>query len=199
MLDYAALTDIGHDYFNGRDCVVEWYVLSNGLYLHLIFILCVFLTIYFAFRTRQNHDVSKFLIINESVFVIMNIIGLICGGIGLAVTYLLSYINTPPVLWNYIILPVCFIIILPYAAIIFFRFTNTLNKVDSNTFDEKQKLDLYKSGISTWLVSLPCMLIVFMLYYLNVPGFTGLVWFPYFLFISLLLFSGQVLYFFKKV
>jgi hypothetical protein len=197
IIDWAALDDYANEYLTGSTYSLEWLVLYIGFIPHTVFILSFYFIFFKSIIKLKNQNSVKPLIINENVFLTINVVGVFSGIIGLAVTSLLSLVDTPPETWKYFILPLCLVTTIPYAAIIFYRFIGLSKK--TQPLDEKQKQDLHKAGNVTWLISVFCMLLIFILYYLNVPGFKGLIWFPYFLFTSMLVFSVSVIYFYKKI
>ena len=62
--------------------------------------------------------------------------------------------------------------------------------------DEKQEYDMGKAGGITFGISMPAMVIIFMLYQNGIVK--GLIWFPYYIFINILIYSCSTLFYFKK-
>jgi len=125
---------------------------------------------------------------NESIFIVTSVIGIICGAVGLAVTFFFPVYIIDLHLWEFIIMP--FVLINVYWAIIM-KVRKTVR-----ILDEKQAFDLTNAAALTWAGSIPAMVIVFLLYNWGVVG--GEVWFPIYFFITLLFFSASTLFCFKK-
>lgn len=62
--------------------------------------------------------------------------------------------------------------------------------------DEKQEMDMVHAGSFTFALSIPSMMVASVL---HDKGFLdAMVWFPYYLFVTLLIFSATALYRFKR-
>ena len=125
---------------------------------------------------------------NEKLFLITNIIGVVCGMVGLAMTFIFPQSIVELHLWELIIMP--FALVYGYWLLII-RIRKT-----SEIVDEKQDYNMTKAGAITMAFSIPAMVIMFQLY--NNKVFDGPIWFPYYFFVTLLLFSGTTLFLFKK-
>jgi len=64
--------------------------------------------------------------------------------------------------------------------------------------DEKQRGDINRAGVTAWLVSLPLMLILFVLNTTDIAGLASKIWFPYYLFVTLFVFSVSSLWYFRR-
>jgi hypothetical protein len=62
--------------------------------------------------------------------------------------------------------------------------------------DEKQDADMTRAGAVAWGISIPAMCVAFVLP--DARAFEGGLWFPWYLFVTLLVFSGTTLYYFKR-
>ncbi len=125
---------------------------------------------------------------NEKLFIITNIIGVICGMVGLAITFIFPKSIVELHLWELIVTP--FVLIEAYWLMII-RITK-----QSKLIDEKQEYNMTKAGAYTMWALVPAMVIMFELYYNKI--FDGPIWFPYYFFVMLLFFSGTTLWLFKK-
>jgi len=63
--------------------------------------------------------------------------------------------------------------------------------------DEKQVYDMGKAGGITFGISMPAMVIIFTLYLNGIVN--GLIWFPYYIFVTILIYSCSTLFYFKKI
>lgn len=125
---------------------------------------------------------------NESLFIVTHVIGIICGIVGLAITFLFPSYIIQWHLWELVVIP--FALIYLYWLII----QKTMKAI--TIVDEKQDFNMTKAAALTMAISIPAMVIMFLLYYNNI--LTGSIWFPYYFFVTLLFFSGTTLFLFKK-
>ena len=125
---------------------------------------------------------------NETTFIISTVIGMICGAVGLVLTIVWPDGLLDLHVWELIMLP--FVLMNIYWAIIM-RVQKTVIIVD-----EKQAYNMTSAAGVTWAWSLPIMVLVFVLYQQSV--LSGVLWFPSYLFASLLVFSAATLYLFKR-
>ena len=202
--DLAALSDIGDDYLvAGHKCILEWTWLYIGLIFHFIFYIIGLITIIKIFNEIKSFDNSKGSIINEVLFEITQYIGIVCGLAGIVFTLFTFFIigNAKPVECNWLIwllLGYCLIILLPYMLVIFYWILKLTGNKTRSIYDEKQKQDLARAGLTSWLFSIPVMLI-FLIVNLGRLGLASTVlWFPLYIFFNLFLFSLATLIYFKK-
>jgi len=159
--------------------------LEKAIKVTLLIVVILGIAIYWLLpKTR----LAKRLKMSETLFIITNIIGVSCGIIGLVVTFLFPQLIVEIHLWELIVAP--FALIYIYWAMIM-RIRKTAAIVD-----EKQDYNMTKAAAITMAFSIPAMVIMFMFYYNKI--FTGPIWFPYYFFVTLLLFSGSTLYLFKQ-
>jgi len=65
-------------------------------------------------------------------------------------------------------------------------------------YDEKQKHDIAQSGLAAWLISIPVMILISVLNFDSNDSATAILWFPFYLFSTLLVFSVSLLERYKK-
>ena len=141
-----------------------------------------------AFWLLPKTRLAKRFRVNETLFIVTNIIGMICGAIGLVVTFVWPQFIVELHLWELILIP--FVLVYVYWDII------RRAQKTSNLLDEKQVFDMTHAGAATWSLSIPAMVFLFILYEKKVVS--GIVWFPFYLFTSLLIFSTITLFSFRK-
>ena len=125
---------------------------------------------------------------SESLFVLTNIIGILCGIAGFLVTLVWPRLIIEVHLWE--------LIILPFALIHGYWAVTMRVKSSSETYDEKQEHDMARAASLTWALSIPAMVILFLV---DQGGHLGrLMWFPYYLFLTLAFYSGATLFNFKR-
>ena len=67
---------------------------------------------------------------------------------------------------------------------------------NEEAFDEKQAYDLTTAAVVTWGLSIPLMAIFFLIDLDEVRHSNT--WFPYYIFVSIFLYSASTIYYFKK-
>ncbi len=202
--DFAALSDIGGEYLiDGYACTMEWASLYIGFVIHCLFYVTGFALLYKLMRNMNSFVVEKVTAIREIVFEIIQYVGMVCGFGGIAFI-ILAYITLGDKMLSAshwiigIISGYCMVIIISYIAVILFWFIKLNRKKILSEWDEKQNQDLASAGLYTWLISIPVMLVLYFIH-LNKTGliFT-ILWFPFFIFSTLFIFSLLSLYKFKK-
>jgi len=153
--------------------------------LILVFIIALAIVLYWLLpKTR----LAKHFKMNERLFIITHVIGVICGLIGLVVTFIWPQVIIEWHLWE--------IIITPFALMEIYWLLIMRIRKTAAVLDEKQDYNMTKAGAITMAFLIPAMVIMFMLYYDKI--YDGPIWFPYYFFVILLFFSGTTLFLFKK-
>lgn len=137
-----------------------------------------------------NTRLAKHFKMNESLFIITNIFGIICGVGGLMTVIFWREMMGEAHLFEFII--ILFGLIYVYWAMIM---KSRKTAKTSDILDEKQIDDMTKAAASTLVVSTGIMLI---LYLHNAMAMDGRTWFLSYFFMVLLVYSTSTLYYFKK-
>src|ERR1035437_5910467 len=176
--DWAAL----HDIFHGElDTSNEWSFLKMGLIINFIFYIIGFITIIEIRREVRTSVTKRKSVIDETIFEVIQYIGIVCSSIGLG-----------------FILFICLVIFLPYIFIILYWIIKLIREENPEPYDEKQKHDLAMAGLITWLLSIPIVMIYFLIDNGRLGEISKMVYLPLYLFATLLIFSISVLRNFKK-
>jgi len=196
--DFAALQDIGTEYKFGLSTQGEWALLYLALIPHALFHVLMFILIFTTFHALRDQYQPEFVTKDEIIFITAQYVGILCGIIGLGFTSLYAVLQVP--LWcvKPVIVPFSIFIIMPYGLIASYWLIMKRKEKVSEWYDEKQFRDVTKAGFTTLLVTLPWMTIIFIINYLATDGTMSILWFPIYLFLVLLIFSGGILYFSKK-
>lgn len=126
--------------------------------------------------------------IGERLFLITFVVGALCGAAGLAVVFALPDRVLDWHLWELSVLP----LVMLYA----YWFAVMRRARSLQVLDEKQDANMARAGALAWGLSIPAMLLVFLLY--QAGRFNPALWFPYFILVTLLLHSLGTLYYFKR-
>lgn len=204
LFGFAALQDISHEYLTGRfACIPEWKILYYGLLINFMFFLVGLLTIIKIRREAKSLSNNRKSITEESAFELTQYVGIVCSLIGIAfVLFIYSVFSNNNLIISsftiFLIVLSCLIIILPYMLIVF-NWINKLTREEDRSFiDEKQKHDLFRSGLVAFLFSILFIFVFFMINHGRTGQISAIAYFPLYLFATLLVFSISVLYNFKK-
>jgi len=205
LSDYAALHDIYNEYVTGKfACNLEFKILYNGLIFNFIFLLTALITVIKIRKQLKSEGIRKRSILAETTYEITQYVGLVCSFIGIAfVLYIYSVFSNNNLIISaftkFLIFTACIIIILPYIIMILYWINKLSKEKDGSLIDEKQKHDLTRSGLIAFLFSILFILVFFLINQGRTGQISALVYFPLYLFATLLVFSISVLYYFKKV
>jgi hypothetical protein len=154
------------------------------------FMVMLALAMYFVL---PNTKIAKHFRMNESLFVVSHILGILCGGIGLVATSLWQQMVVKTHLFEFLI--IFFGLIFVYWAMIL-KARKTV-KI-SDMLDEKQIDNIIRAGAVTMYAVACIMLIMFFLSSNKVFALEGKIWFLFYFFITLLMYSASTLFYFKK-
>ncbi len=202
VFDFAALEDIGTDYLvHGYDCAMEWIWLFSSLAVRLFFYVTAYLLIIRILRGVRSLTYTGKTIVDEIIYEVTQYVGIVCGLIGVIFT---SYVyvalkDFTMINWLvWLLMFYCLVIILPYFTMIIYWIIRLAGKSEMTLFDEKVRQDIAQAGLTAWLVSIPVMVLIFVSDFGKTPSATMLMWFPFYLFSTLLVFSVSLLERFKK-
>lgn len=143
----------------------------------------------------------------EQIFVAMNIIGIVCGVVGIFLVLLFSQAyNVVRLSIVYKIVPYCFVL-LPYLISLAGWGIRYFRDKRSGWYDEKQNSNINRSGMVALLVSLGLTLGLAIFYFHKIPDVFGkidisgvitVLLLPFYCFVVLFVFSVTALYNFKN-
>ncbi|MBN1293165.1 MAG: hypothetical protein JXB48_15110 [Candidatus Latescibacteria bacterium] len=197
--DLAALHDIGNQYEAGLTTNYEWTYLYLALIIHMLFYVLMFIMLYSTFGSVKVHYKTESAAKDEIIFIIAQYVGILCGFIGLGFTGFIVATQVSPQVLQYILPFYCPFILLPYGLICLYWIIIKRKERLPEVYDEKQWRDVSKAGLTTLLISIPFMAILYILNYQKMYGTISMIWFPFYLFLILLLFSGSILYFSNRM
>jgi hypothetical protein len=198
--DWAAL----HDIFHGEpDTSNEWSFLKMGLIINFIFYIIGFITIIKIRREVRKSLTKRKSLIDETIFEVIQYIGIVCSSIGLGfilfVCLVLSHNHHIISRSDIVILNLfCLVVFLPYISIILYWIIKLIREKNPEPCDEKQIHDLAMAGLITWLVSIPIVMIYFLIDNGRIGEISKMVYLPLYLFATLFIFSISVLHNYKK-
>ena len=181
--------EIAREYRLGLD-VSEVNVLCVAYVINIIFDIIMFLLLFKIFR-KSELDSAKDAFADEKVFTIAQCMGILSGFLGIYFTFkLISLQIKVEKIWIYI--PFYILFLIPYSLAVIYWLSLKAKKKISEWYDEKQFQDILKSSLTTLLLSVPGLAI---LLFFELPD--SFYWLVYYIFLVLLLFSCNTLYYFK--
>jgi len=200
--DFALVSDISKEYIFGLPD--EFIILFFSQALHFLFY--VLMVILFVV-TNKNIFVEKEEIVlkDDSIFINAQYIGILSGisGLILIITFSLLYLTLyelPSWAVDAGIIIISLIAVIPYLAIVMYWLIIKLKEGISEWYDEKQYQDIARAGLITLIISITVMAAIFVgQYFITALSFFNEIWFPFYIFLILVLFSTYTLYFNKKV
>lgn len=196
--DFALLGDIGKEHALGLDTRGEWPVLYFSQAFHIIFIVFLLVLLFFTRKSFLDKYREDKVLKDEAIFINAQYIGILCGVFGIGV---FSWMSASMPLWALKkgIFIISLIIILPYLLIVIYWLIMKIREKTWQWYDEKQFQDISRASLMTMAFSLIIMLVIFLIQYFNNSfNFVAITWFPFYVFLVLLLFSSGTLYFNKK-
>jgi hypothetical protein len=189
--DWAILGDISKEYEAGLDTSGEWPILYILLGIHTIFFLLLTgISAGVLRRLKENNGKEMTVQKDEMVFTAAQYVGLICGIIGLFWTVFALVMSQRLPVSYYHMLASSIMILIPYGLVVIYWFILKCNEKIGDWYDEKQSRDVYRSGFTTLVLTIPLMLALFLVIHNDALFIKGdYFWFPFLIFTSLFLFS----------
>ncbi|MBN1154433.1 hypothetical protein JXB12_05870 [candidate division KSB1 bacterium] len=196
--DWAALIDIGRQYQAGLSTSMEWGYLYSSLIVHVLYYI-LFMILFF----RTAHDLKNpaqhiVVLKDEVIFKLAQYVGFVCGVIGLCFTLLIFYMSVRPAMLKYLIPFYGSFIIFPYCFIFVYWLLTKRHKKLAEWYDEKQWWDIARASLITLILLIPGMAALFFINYIQSNSSIQYIWFPYYLFMMLMFFSGSILYYSRE-
>ena len=196
--DFALLSDIGKEYMLGLDTSGEWSVLYGNQAVHLLFAVLIPIFVIHSRRKASTGKEEEKVLRDEAIFINTQYVGIFCGIFGIGVFAVLSA-YTPLWALKKGIFTISLIAVLPYLLIAAYWLIVKIREKTGQWYDEKQYLDISRGSLFTMIVSIITMTIIFVVqYFVKAFEFMTITWFPFFVFLVLLLFSGTTLYYAKR-
>jgi hypothetical protein len=174
----------------------------------VLFSFFLFSFIYFIILARfADKYITTKSVSREQIFVAMNIIGIVCGVVGILLVLLFSQVyNGVQLSIAYKFIPYCFVL-LPYLLSLAGWGIRYFRDKRSGWYDEKQNSDINRSGMIALLVSLGVTISLAIFCFHKIPevfgnidiaGVVTVLLLPFYCFVVLFVFSVTALYKFKN-
>lgn len=173
-----------------RDASREDSIYEKVFKLSAFFVVVLAVVLYWLVPKTK---LAKHFKMNETLFVVTCIISIICGVIGLGVTFIWRELVTETHLFEFVLIP--FGLIYVYWGIIM-----NIEKASnlSDLLDEKQIKNMTRAAAITLLLSLFVMLLMYFISSNKAFELEGKIWFLFYFFMTLTIYSSSTLYYFKK-
>lgn len=198
--DYALLSDISKEYIFGLPD--EFIILFISQALHFIFYILMIILLVLT-RKEAGRESEKIVLKDDSIFINAQYIGILSGASGLSLITIFSffYLTVYPMpSWavDAGIIIISLIAVIPYILIVVYWLVIKLKEGVSEWYDEKQYQDITRASLVTLVASIMIMAAIFIIqYFVRAFDFMSKIWFPFYIFLVLLLFSAGTLYFNK--
>ena len=198
--DFALASDISKEYIFGLPG--EFNILFFSQALHFLFYILMVILLILVRRSGWKES-EEIVLKDDSIFINAQYIGIVSGISGLTLITIFSVLCLtvyPLPSWavDAGIIVVSLMAVIPYILIVFFWLIIKLKERVSEWYDEKQYQDITKAGMITLILSVIIMAAIFVLQSVGgVFSFFNEIWFPFYIFLVLLLFSAGTLYFSK--
>jgi hypothetical protein len=196
--DFALLSDIGKEHMAGLETQGEWVVLYCSQVLHFILNILIFVLLFLTRKSFLDKFSEDIVLKDEAIFINAQYIGIFCGVFGIGVFSAMSVLMP---LWALRkgIFVISLIAVLPYLLIVIYWLIIKFKEKVGQWYDEKQYQDITKASLTTLIVSIIIMTIIFIIQYFTSDfDFITITWFPFYVFLALLLFSSTTLYHSKR-
>jgi hypothetical protein len=199
--DTALTSDISKEYVFGLPD--EFYILFLSQALHLVFYVLM-MVLLISTRKSVGKEKAELVLKDDSIFINAQYIGILSGVSGLVLISVFAYLYStlyPLPIWaaKAGILITSLIAVIPYILIVFYWLIIKLREKTGEWYDEKQFQDITRASLVTLVSSIIVMTAIFLVqYYVTGSDFIVLTWFPFYIFLVLLLFSSSTLYFSKR-
>lgn len=193
IADVVLLMDISKQYDAGF-LQPEWNLVYPIMIVQLGVTL-LFLILHLTGHFNRLHQ--REIVQDSNIFLIVQVVGLICGGMGLVMSLLGFFFSKG---WNPLVHTVMgsAVVVSPYLLLIAYWVLLKLKAPNRQFYDEKQTLDVGRSAFLTLIVSAVLMVMLFVSQYNHLDGVIRYLWMPLYLFGVIFLFSASNLYFSSK-
>lgn len=187
--DVALISDIGKQYQHGLS-QPEWIILYIVVALQM---LAVAGLVYVVGFTLDASDDEASISHDSSVFLVTNVVGVLSAGTGLAFTVLNFFFPRPLQMIRQQMIPTLVVVLIPFVTMTIVWAVVVMVKRQA-WLDEKQRTDVGAAAAVTLVASTVMMGLLYGMGFVQESGMVSVLWFPYFLFFAITIFTASVLY-----
>lgn len=196
FVDIIMLSDIGKEYMFNNAASEEWKILFAGLGIHFVFMVTALIQ---CIKDKKYQRSEQKALVDESVYLTANQIGVISSVLGFSGILFLNGFGIEKEYLPGVFFLVSAVALAPYGIASTYWFFTKRKESPLNWYDEKQFLDIYRSGFLTLLFSVIVCFILFILITFGKINTNLVIFFPLYLFMSEFIFSGFTLFFSKRI
>ncbi len=197
-VDVVMLHDIGNEYMFSHNIAGEWKIVFMGHFIHGLFGLFLLIQSIAVSRRFSKYAESRPAIKDESVFLVVHQIGIVSAVLGFLCIILLNRSGVSQEYLRGLLFLSSIVILIPYGlAAVYWIFTKRRERL-ADWYDEKQFTDISRGALVTLVISVMTTIGLYFLLLCKIINSDGAIWFPIYLFLTLLLFSGSTLYLSKR-
>jgi hypothetical protein len=192
--DIAGLSDVFNEYEKGN-VAGEWKLLYVVAALRALFFLAIIGCLIEAFTQYRKIRTEDKVLKDEVLFTLVHCVGVFCGLAGLFFSNVAFIFRLAHPLLYYTFPIIFALTLIPYGLLAAYWLITLLNEKSGDLYDEKQFQDISKAGLLSTLITVPFLAMIYVVNY-NVPrGPIEILWFPFYLYFVILIFSLTSLYF----
>lgn len=193
VVDVMMLRDIGNEYMSGHDISGEWHMVFAGHIVHALFALLLLIQCAAAGKLLSKNFKTTAAVKDEALFLTVNQIGIISSVLGFVCVFFPGLIGVPQAYQNGLLFLLCIVFLIPYGlAAVYWFFTKRKEK-PTEWYDEKQFADVTRGALFTLVFTVFITIAIYFFSSVKVIDISTALWFPQYLFLTLLLFSGRIL------
>ncbi|MGB8451658.1 MAG: hypothetical protein WCD89_04930 [Anaerocolumna sp.] len=196
--DVTMLSDIGNEYLSGHDTSGEWRMVFAEHFIHALFAVLLLIQCVASSRLLSENSKTTTAVKDEALFLTVNQIGIISAILGLICLYLLNWSQVPQTCQSGLLFLLYILFLIPYVLTAACWFFTKRKERPSEWYDEKQFTDVSRGAFFTLIITVLITIVFYFLSSFKIVNTGTALWFPEYLFLTLLLFSGSTLYLSKK-
>ena len=193
-VDVMMLSDIGHEYQAGFDISGEWQIVFAGHAVHTLFSVLLLVQCAVTNGIISKHQKTTAAVKDEVLFLTVNQIGIISAILGFSCLLLLSWSGVPQAYLNGLQFLFCIVFLIPYGLAATCWLVIKRKEKPADWYDEKQFADVSRGAFFTLVTTVFITMVFYFLTSMKMIDISTALWFPEYLFLTLLLFSGRILY-----
>ncbi len=192
--DIAGINDVFNEYKKGN-VAGEWKLLYTVAVLRGLCFLAIIACLIEAFALYRRFRTEDQVLKDEILFTLVHCAGVFCGVVGLFFSNVAFVMRMAhPLL--YFTFPIIFTLtLIPYGLLAGYWLVTLLKEKSGDLYDEKQFQDISKAGLLSTLITVPFLAIIYAVNYSVPRGPIEILWFPFYLYFVMLVFSLASLYF----
>ena len=197
-VDIMMLSEIGHEYMVGHNISGEWQMVFAGQIVHALFAVLLLIQCAATNKLLSKKMKTTVAIKDEALFLTVNQIGIISSVLGFICLFLPGWLGVPQAYQNGLLFLLCVVFLIPYGLSAAHWFLTKRKEKPTEWYDEKQITDISRGALFTLVTTVFITIIFYFLSSVKVINISTALWYPEYLFLTLLLFSGSTLYLSKR-